>query len=43
MVNFPGLRVNARRVGPRMHALAAAVFASYPLWYWAGYAHGRRA
>ena len=43
MVNFPGLRVDTRRAGPRMHAIAAAVFATYPLWFLAGYAHGRRA
>jgi hypothetical protein len=42
MVNFPGLRVDTRRAGPVMHAVAAAVFATYPLWFWAGYAHGRR-
>jgi hypothetical protein len=43
MVNFPGLRVDTRRAGRRMHALAAAVFATYPLWFLAGVAHGRRA
>jgi hypothetical protein len=42
MVNFPGLRVDTRRAGPGMHALAAAVFATYPLWLWLGWAHGRR-
>jgi hypothetical protein len=26
-----------------MHALAAVVFATYPLWLWLGWAHGRRA
>src|SRR2546425_810023 len=34
MVNFPGLRVDTRRSGPRMHLLASAVFATYPLWLW---------
>jgi hypothetical protein len=43
MVNFPGLSVDTRRAGPGMHALAAAVFATYPLWFWLGWAHGRRA
>ncbi|HKP91496.1 MAG TPA: hypothetical protein VJT75_16135 [Thermoleophilaceae bacterium] len=43
MVNFPGLSVDTRRAGARMHALAAVVFATYPLWFLAGYAHGRRA
>lgn len=32
-----------RRPGARAHALAAAGFASYPLWYWLGWDHGRRA
>ena len=43
MVNFPGLRVDTRRTGRRMHVLAAVVFATYPLWLWLGLAHGRRA
>jgi hypothetical protein len=43
MVNFPGLHVDTRRAGPRMHTLAAAVFATYPLWLWLGWEHGRRA
>ena len=43
MVNFPGLRVDTQQSGPRMHLLAAAVFATYPLWLWLGWAHGRRA
>jgi len=42
MVNFPGLRVDTRRTGRRMHVLAAVVFATYPLWLWLGLAHGRR-
>jgi hypothetical protein len=42
MVNFPGLRVDTRRAGPRMHAVAALVFATYPAWLWLGWAHGRR-
>jgi hypothetical protein len=42
MVNFPGLRVDTGRAGRRMHVVAAAVFATYPLWFLAGYAHGRR-
>src|SRR5438552_2995502 len=43
MVNFPALRVDTRRRGPGLHAMAAAVFATYPLWLWLGWAHGRRA
>ena len=43
MVNFPGLRVDATRIGPRTHVLAAVVFASYPAWLWLGWARGRSA
>jgi len=32
-----------RKPGAREHALAALGFASYPLWYWLGWDHGRRA
>jgi hypothetical protein len=42
MVNFPGLRVDTRRAGRGMHAVAAIVFATYPLWFLAGFAHGRQ-
>jgi hypothetical protein len=42
MVNFPGLRVNTRRADRRLHAIAAAVFATYPAWFWLGLRHGRR-
>ena len=27
---------------PRTHAVAAGLFASYPLWLWLGWRHGRR-
>ena len=43
MVNFPGLSLNTRRAGRRLHAIAVAVFATYPLWFWLGLAQGRRA
>jgi hypothetical protein len=43
MVNFPGLRVDTRRADVGLHAVAAAAFATYPLWLWLGWAHGRRA
>ena len=33
----------AKRAGPRDHALASAGFLTYPLWYWLGWDHGRRA
>ncbi len=33
----------ARKPTTRAHALAALAFATYPLWYWLGWDHGRRA
>ena len=33
----------ARRAGPREHALTAVGLATYPLWFWLGWDHGRRA
>jgi hypothetical protein len=41
MVNFPLLRVDTRRAGGRLHAAAVAAFATYPLWLWLGWRHGR--
>ena len=32
-----------RRPGAREHALAGLGFLTYPLWYWLGWDHGRRA
>jgi hypothetical protein len=32
-----------RRVDSRVHGLAALAFLTYPLWYWLGWDHGRRA
>ncbi|MBI4897909.1 MAG: hypothetical protein HY827_06040 [Actinobacteria bacterium] len=43
MINSGVLRVDTDHVGPRGHKLAAALFATYPLWLWLGYRHGRRA
>jgi hypothetical protein len=38
------LHVDAvRKPGPREHALAGLGFLTYPLWYWLGWDHGRRA
>jgi hypothetical protein len=31
-----------KRPGTRAHALAAAGLATYPLWFWLGWDHGRR-
>jgi hypothetical protein len=43
MLNSGVFRFDATRAGPRTHALAALLFATYPLWLWLGYRHGRRA
>lgn len=43
MLNSGVFHFDARRAGPRTHALAAAIFATYPLWLWLGYRRGRRA
>jgi hypothetical protein len=43
MLNSGVLRIDHRRAGPRMHALAALIFLTYPLWLWLGFARGRRA
>ncbi|MBI5310179.1 MAG: hypothetical protein HZB14_03980 [Actinobacteria bacterium] len=42
MINSGVLRVDADDVGPRGHKIAAALFATYPLWLWLGYRNGRR-
>lgn len=42
MVNSGVLRIDSGRIGPRGHRIAAALFATYPLWLWLGYRHGRR-
>jgi hypothetical protein len=42
MLNSGVLRLDHRRAGPGTHAVAAALFASYPLWLWLGWQHGRR-
>ena len=42
MINSGVLRVDADEVGPRGHKVAAALFATYPLWLWLGYRNGRR-
>jgi hypothetical protein len=43
MLNSGVLRLPHRRVGPRTHAAALLLFATYPLWLWLGWDHGRRA
>jgi hypothetical protein len=42
MVNSGVLRIDTDRLGPRGHAISAAIFATYPLWLWLGLRHGRR-
>jgi hypothetical protein len=43
MLRFPMPdRGRRRRRDPREDALALAVIASYPLWWWLGWDHGRR-
>jgi hypothetical protein len=42
MLNSGVLDIDHERAGPRTHAIAAALFATYPLCLWLGYKHGRR-
>ena len=42
MLNSGLLRIDARRAGFRTHAIAAAIFATYPLWLWLGLRAERR-
>jgi hypothetical protein len=42
MLNSGVLRLEHRRPARRTHAISAAIFATYPLWLWLGYRHGRR-
>jgi hypothetical protein len=42
MLAWPIAHGKRRRRSPRRDALAAAVFATYPLWWWLGWDHGRR-
>jgi hypothetical protein len=42
MLNSGVLKLDHRRVGPRTHAISAALFATYPLWLWLGWRDGRR-
>lgn len=44
MVGSGLVRIDAvRRPGGGTHALAGLAFVTYPLWYWLGWDHGRRA
>jgi len=42
MLNSGVTRFDAAKAGPRTHKLAAAIFATYPLWLWLGMRSGRR-
>ena len=42
MLNSGVLRLDHRHAGAAAHAVAAALFASYPLWLWLGWRSGRR-
>ncbi|MEA2459651.1 MAG: hypothetical protein QOC95_2623 [Thermoleophilaceae bacterium] len=43
MLNWPVRVTDHRRAGTGTHAAAAAIFATYPLAWWLGWDHGRRA
>ena len=42
MINSGVLALDAEKVGPRGHAISAAIFPTYPLWLWLGIRRGRR-
>lgn len=42
MLAWPFAHGKRRRRSRRTDAVAAAVFATYPLWWWLGWDHGRR-
>ena len=42
MLNSGVFRFDWRRAGPRTPRVAAAIFATYPLWLWLGLRRGRR-
>lgn len=42
MLNSGVLRIDAAAAGPRTHAVAALLFATYPLWLWLGMRPHRR-
>jgi hypothetical protein len=42
MLAWPFAHGKRRRRTPRTDAIAALVFATYPLWWWLGWDHGRR-
>ena len=42
MLNSGVLSLDHKRPSRRTHAVSAAIFATYPLWLWLGYRHGKR-
>ena len=42
MLNSGVFALDHRRPSTRTHAISAAIFATYPLWLWLGYRHGKR-
>ena len=42
MLNSGVFQLDHERPSPRTHAVSAAIFATYPLWLWLGYRHGKR-
>jgi hypothetical protein len=42
MINSGVLSIDHERAGPRTHAIAAALFAGYPLCLWLGYKHASK-
>jgi len=42
MVSSGVLRIDAARIGPRGHAVAAALLATHPIRLWLGYRRGSR-
>jgi hypothetical protein len=42
MLNSGVLALDHKRPSTRTHVISAAIFATYPLWLWLGYRHGKR-
>jgi len=43
MLNSGVLRIDDERAGAPTHVASAVLFATYPLWLWLGWRHGRQA
>ena len=42
MLNSGVLKLDHQHPSTRTHAVSAAIFATYPLWLYLGYRHGKR-